>query len=244
MLCPWGMIHTMTKKQSSKKCYSSFNVLPKAVRSSLGITKEAYNKENIKVEVSNRGNLGLKLLNRIFCSVCEFEVVPWLIEKYVKLCKLRKEATVVDLIDNFDRLGMSADTSDADVVWCFLPFDENVMAGPNGRRFIIRPTEHVSTCHPQTSNKLKQLKKPMFAKALPTGTKPKNDVVIVSEARKRSDNATPVTKYNKKLKFANVGALLGKTKINLAEKCADATDEFAKGLCKNETLPHKHYGEL
>ena len=232
MLCPWGMIHTMTKKQSSKKCYSSFNVLPEAVRSALGVTKETYNKEKMKVEVSNRGNLGLKSFNRIFCSICEFEVVPQLIEKYVKSNKLRKEATIADLIDNFDKIGMTADTSD--VVGCFIPLEESVMAGPNGRRFIIRPTEHVSTCHPQTSNKLKQLKKPMFAKALPTGSKPKNDVVIVSEARKRSagtDNATLVTKYNKKLKFANVGALLGQTKINLAEKCADATDEFAKGLC-------------
>ena len=48
-----------------------------------------------------------------------------------------------------------------DAAGCLLPYDEDVIAGPNSLRFIKRPTDHVNTTHPFTaeSERSKALKK-------------------------------------------------------------------------------------
>ena len=48
-----------------------------------------------------------------------------------------------------------------DVAGCFLPYDEDVIAGPNSLHFIKRPNDHVNTTNPFTakSERSKALKK-------------------------------------------------------------------------------------
>ena len=117
---------------------------------------------------------------------------------------------------------------------CFLPWEENVAAGPNARRFIERPTQHPNTSHPFTVKEKvdtgKNTKK--IDRRLSASTKKVLTVEKPTTSKTTSSNKQVVLtgKFAKKLKFRHVGSTLN-TKINISSTCADDLDRFAKGYC-------------
>ena len=85
------------------------------------------------------------------------QTLPKLLIKYKE--DLPEPANLVNLIANWDVLKIQ--NQFCDVAGCLLPYDEDVIAGPNSLRFIKRPTDHVNTTHPFTveSERSKALKK-------------------------------------------------------------------------------------
>ena len=116
----------------------SCSVLQESVKQELGLSEEEYNKEKMKLIVSHKGNKGLKTFDYIYCSICKKDKILVVLEKYKD--KLPEHAKVNDLIDQWDILDVADNL--LDLAGCFIPDDKNAYAAPNGRRFILRPTEH------------------------------------------------------------------------------------------------------
>ena len=55
---PFDMVKTMSSALSREKCYNTFNVLPKQVKSELNFTDETFNKEFVSLDVSHEGPKG------------------------------------------------------------------------------------------------------------------------------------------------------------------------------------------
>ena len=68
-------------------------------------------------------------------------------EKYKD--KLPAKPTVVDVMDNWDNLGIPVYLKDSELCGCLIPFEAHVNAGPNSRKFILWPTDHAQRCHYQ-----------------------------------------------------------------------------------------------
>ena len=137
-ICPVGMIDAFSKRLAVKSGYANANVLSPDLKSVLHISEGTYNKEEMNVKVSNIGNLGVKEYYHISCKVCKKDIIPHLLHQYRSA--LPQNPTHVDLINNWDRLKVKS--SLMDLAGCFIPLEEHVNAGPNGRRFIVRPCEH------------------------------------------------------------------------------------------------------
>lgn len=71
--------------------------------------------------------------------------IPKIAEKHSQL--LPAEPTVVDIQNSWDELVKinPSIAQDADVVGTILPNEKSVIAGPNNRRFILRPINHSDT---------------------------------------------------------------------------------------------------
>ena len=116
-------------------CFS-FDVIPDQIKS---IEASTFSKENLSIELKNSGFNPPKSFHRIYCDYCESNILPKLIEKYKE--SLSEDQSLSNLIANWDILKVSNGV--IDVAGCFLLEDETHVAGPNGRRFIQSPTEHL-----------------------------------------------------------------------------------------------------
>ena len=96
-LIPFGMLKALEQLYSNKKTYHSCSVFPESVKQELGMSEEEYKKEKIKLTVSHKGNKGLKTFDYIYCSICQKDKIPVVLEKYKD--KLPEHAKVNDLID-------------------------------------------------------------------------------------------------------------------------------------------------
>ena len=211
---------------SNKKTYHSCSVLPESVKQELGLSKDEYKKETMKMTVSHKGNKGLKTFDYICCSICQKDKIPVVLEKYKD--KLPEYAKVNDLIDQWDILGVVDNL--LDLAGCFISDDKNVHAAPNGRRFILRPTEH-SAFHSKPSS--------IICKAAITNVSTKKLVpnkkgTIITEqsvTHTTKDKSTKVTlKNNHQLKIMHIGDLLD-SKIKLTDPSKDRSDTWSKTFC-------------
>ena len=141
------MLKTLERLHSHKKNYHSFAIISEHVKNELGVTPENYNKEDISIEISHQGNKGLKSFDYLYCSICQKDKIPSLLSKYKN--KLPDNPKINDLIDNWDILDISPEL--LDIAGCIIPDMEHINAAPNGRRYILRPTEHATNCHVKPS---------------------------------------------------------------------------------------------
>ena len=95
--------------------------------------------------------------HRIFCDYCQTNTLPKPLDKYKD--NLGKPSQLSNLITNWNILKIP--NQFCDVVECLLPFDKDVVAGPNSLRFNKKPTDHVNSTQTFTadSESSKALKK-------------------------------------------------------------------------------------
>ena len=94
---PFGMLKALEPLYSNKKTYHSCSVFPEKVKQEFGLSEEEYKKEEMKLTVSHKGNKGLKTFDYIYCSICQKDKIPLVLEK--KKGKLPEHAKVNYLID-------------------------------------------------------------------------------------------------------------------------------------------------
>ena len=206
----------------NKKTYHSCSVLPESVRQELGLSEDGYKKEKMKLTVSHKGNKGLKTFDYICCSICQKDKIPVILEKYKD--KLPEHAKVNDLIDQWDILGVADNL--LDLAGCFIPDDKNVHGAPNGRRFILRPTEH-SAFHskPSSTTGKAAITNVSTSKLVPNEKGTIRTEQSVTHTSK--DKSTKVTLKNNQLKMMHIGNLLD-PKIKLTDPSKDHSDTWPK----------------
>lgn len=137
-LSPFGMVNSFSRRLATKSSYANDTCLGPELVSVLGIDLPTYDKNRMELSVTNMGNLGTKEFTHISCKVCNSQFIPDLIKQYRG--SLPEDPTFSDILNNWDRLKIKS--SLMDLAGCFFPLEEHVNAGPNGRRFILRPCEH------------------------------------------------------------------------------------------------------
>ena len=190
------------------------------------LTEQDYDKENMKLTISHTGNKGLKTFDYICCSVCQKDKIPAVLEKYKD--KLREQPKINDLIDQWDILGVSDNL--LDLAGCLIPDDKTVHAAPNGRRFILRPTEH-SAFHTKPSSSKGKIAVTNVStnKLIPNenGTI-RTEQSITHVNKEKSIKVT--LKNNHQLKMMHIGSLLD-PKIKLTDPSKDRSDVWSKTFC-------------
>ena len=141
-ICPYGMVKTLTKLYSHRKNYHAFNVLPDLVKTNLSIKEKDYSVEKMSLTISDFGNLGIKKFSYIYCIVCNNDIIPCFIKE--NSSKLPENATIIDVLSKWDKLDFPVNY--LNLAGCLIPNEQHIHAGPNGRRYILRPTEHVCKC--------------------------------------------------------------------------------------------------
>ena len=128
------------------------------------IKKENYKVGNISITIRITGKIAAESCNQVYCDHCEREAFPRVLDKYKQ--SLGEKCGIIELIDNWDSLpnpkndGLS---KHIDVSGCFFPnppYDTKICPGPNYRKFLERPGEHVNSGHPETKSKTKDSKLP------------------------------------------------------------------------------------
>ena len=131
-------------KQNNKK----FHVLPpKLKQSRFCSSKDVYVADDWEISISNTGPQEPKSYNPVYCTHCNSVLLPKLLEKHQDDLGVKKP-DLVHLIANWDILKIPE--SLVEYVGCFLPWDKNVVSGPNSRHFIREPCDHAKTTHPYT----------------------------------------------------------------------------------------------
>ena len=173
--------------------------------------------------ISDFGKLGIKKFSYIYCSVCNNDIIPCLIKE--NSGKLPENATIIDVLNKWDKLDFPVNY--LDLAGCLIPNEQHIHVGPNGRRYILRPTEHVSA-------HLELLRNKSLVKEVNTDVKSKNlakdrseNITLISSSQKTSNNTKITIKHNKKLKMANISGMMD-PRINITEPSKDCLDSWSK----------------
>ena len=121
----------------------------------------------------------------------------------------------------------------SDLCRCLLTNEVYIKAAPNARHFILRPSEHASSCHMASKS----------SKSSSSATTPiQQTMLIIKEDRKvstansaatsvsKNKQVTITVKHNKKLKLMDVGKRLVNT-LSITEYSEDSIDEWSKDFC-------------
>ena len=106
------------------------------LQENMELVEETYDRKKMPITCNQMGNLGTEEFNHISCRLCDEIVLPEVKEKY----KFNKSTFVTDIIGSWDTKKISMKY--LDMAGCFFPWEKHVHAGPNGQRFIVRPTLH------------------------------------------------------------------------------------------------------
>ena len=152
-ICPWGMREYMTSQLSHDRC-KQWSVLPAQLKQDFPeiTSKDVYRKEHWELTVKHSGPAEPRNYYRLFCSHCQYVLIPQLVEKYRD--DLGSEANVDGLIAKWDELKVPSKF--IDYVGCFLPYQIKTHAGPCSRKYIRDQSEHPKTSHPETMKKVKR----------------------------------------------------------------------------------------
>ena len=148
ILAPFGMVDALIKLHSSKKNICGWMSLKESVKTGLQLSESTYDVNKLKLDVGHMDNFGVKQFHHIVCSKCLEKVLPAVVGKYRSV--LPENCSVADLMCRWDSAKILPKYSD--VVGCLIPNEEHVHCGPNSRRFIVRPTEHIVALHSGVSN--------------------------------------------------------------------------------------------
>ena len=145
------------------------------------IKEKDYSVEKVTLTISDFGNLRIKKFSYIYCSVCNNDIIPCLIKE--NSSKLPENATIIDMLNKWDKLDFPVNY--LDLAGCLIPNEQHIHAGPNGRRYILRPTEHVSA-------HLQLIRNKSLVKEVNTDVKSKNlakdrsgNITLISSSQKR-----------------------------------------------------------
>lgn len=225
-IIPFGMLKTMERLFSHKKCYQSFNVLPEFVKNELNISSENYDKNNMNLIISHKGNRGMKSFYYIYCHVCHKDKFPALLKKYKD--KLPNNPKTSDVLEAWDNLNLSPDL--LDLAGCIIPDEPKIHAAPNGRRFILRPTEHSANHVKPSSNPGSDAVTNVRTNKLVSNQKGNLSSETAVTSISKSGETSITVKYNAKLKLMHVGQMLD-PQISLFSECKDDLDVWAKKFC-------------
>ena len=113
------MLKTLTKLKSHKKNYYAFNILRDLVKTNLSIKEKDFSVEKMTLTISDLGNFDIKKFSYIHFSVRNNDIIPCLIKE--NSSKLPQNTTIINVRATSSNICRS-----------------------NGRRYILRPTEHAS----------------------------------------------------------------------------------------------------
>ena len=145
--------------------------------------------------------------------------------------KLPANPKIENLLEEWDKIKLPS--SMLDLCGCLLPDEVHVKSAPSARRFVVKSSEHASSC-PMPS---KSSKSP-FSATPPT----KQTILIIKEDGKVSaakpaatsvskiKQITITVKHNKNLKLMDVGKILDNT-LSLTEHSEDSIDVWSKDFC-------------
>ena len=183
-VAPFGMVKTLSIALSHKKCYDTFNVLTEQVKSELNFMEETFNKEFVSLDVLHEGSKGYAEFNYIYCTYCTQNKLPEVLNQNKD--KLPVNPKIENLLEKWDKIKLS--NSLLDLCGCLLPNEVHVKSAPNATHFIVRLSEHASSCHmPSKSSKSSTSTTP------PT----KQTTLIIKEDRKVSTAKPAATSVSK-----------------------------------------------
>ena len=126
-----------------------------------------------------------------------------------------------------------------DLCGCLLPNQVHVKSAPNARRFIVRSSEHISSCHMPS-----KFSESSFSATPPT----KQTTLIIKEdgkvstakpaatsVSKKNKQVTITVKHNKKLKLMDVGKMPDNT-LSITEHSEDSIYDWSKHFCIQTVL--------
>jgi hypothetical protein len=147
-ICPWGMVEfykNIMMKDNNKR---DFGVLPLEVKNSLSLEKDSFDIELLTVTCTDVGDKGYGNFYFLHCTHCpKTAKFAAFVGKHHALLPI--DPTMETLMEHWDDI-ISADKSAAwyaDFCGCILPNQEDVVVGPNGRRYIVRPCDHANKHH-------------------------------------------------------------------------------------------------
>ena len=240
-ICLWGMKDLVTRLLSHRRCLNR-SVLPKYVCDDhpLLVSELGYNKSEWTITISNTGAARPAEYHRLYCTYCHSALIPRVIEEF----KAGLENPTLDnLIANWDILKIP--DKYCDYVGCFLPWEPEIQAEPNSRKYIRDQSEHPKTLHIYTVSEDPNKKK--LKRQFTVGSTPHKEVTLAPPAKTPkpvSNQSTIVGKTTKKTirqgsisNFLNVIPLIGEVSTKSHER--------AKGVCLsvvhkgvNKTLSH------
>ena len=140
--CPWGLQKTIAKRMKASSI-KSVEVLPKVVKDAFQVDDD-FDISKVSLSCTDVGMKPPEAFYRIYCDYCEDNILP----KVLQNEKYGNFETFIELIRNWD----DCEIPDGllDIVGCFLPHEIHVHAGPNNRRFMVKPGQHPQTAHPET----------------------------------------------------------------------------------------------
>ena len=232
-LCPWGAKDTYSSMLVKNKCKEK-GFQPKVVQDYFANPENPkYDKSKVKLSVANTGPAAPRQYYHVFCRTCETdpELMPALLRKHADT--LGPKPNVFSLANNYDSLKISEDH--LDFIGCFLPYDPEVLAGPNHRRFLRECAEHVTAAHiwtkevSVTAAKRKQ-KQSLLAQSSASSSKKKKaaDLTLVP-GPSSSQTVLAVRGNSTAVRCRSISSF--STTIPLMGKCRNSDDEFAKGYC-------------
>ena len=117
--------------------------IPADVREELHLGENnEFDQNDVKLVCHDEGDKGLSTFYLLFCHKCKELKTSMMARKFPTL--LPTSPTIKDIQDSWDQL-IAADPSiekEVDICGTLLPNDPTVFAGPNNRRFILRPVDH------------------------------------------------------------------------------------------------------
>ena len=175
------------------------------------------------LSISNSGPQDIKEHVHLYCTHCRSILLPNILEAHRDA--LGEDPTLVNLINQWDILKTPEDKND--LVGCFLPWNYSHFAGPNARRFIHNPKQHVDVCHPGTNKVTTKKRQSLFsfpmkpAKVMSLETPPSSSED--STQAKIKGNLNKMTTCYTMDRFSTSIPLKGRTK--------NTPSDFGKGFC-------------
>ena len=224
-VCPWGMREYLSALLSHDKC-KNWNVLPQQVKQHMPelTTKEKYLKDQWEVSIKHSGPSEPRLHYRLFCNHCQYVLIPKLVTKYKD--ELGSDQQNIDgLIAKWDELKIPSKF--VDYIGCFLPWEKNVHAAPNARKYIRDQSEHPKTSHPET---VQSLKKP--SKSATLASPPPKKVIVLDKSSPSLPQTILAAKTSKKHAGSKQMTLEKySTSIPLTGQCVKPMHVIGKGMC-------------
>lgn len=228
-LCPWGMKEVMTSLFTEPRCLNKQALPNKLKEEHPLITSDKYDKKEWKITVANSGPLQPEKYYRLYCDHCETKLLPGMLERYSD--RLGDMKNLVGLINNWDILKIPQ--KEIDYVGCFLPWKEDIQAGPNSRKFIRDPSEHPKTSHIYTvdgnASKSKLKRQATLPQMSNSKTPPVKVIVLDKEPGPSSQSTISAKTAKKHLKQGTLDKALGV--IPLKGKTDQQAHLRAKSYC-------------
>ena len=197
------------------------------------LTTANFKSSNLLVKVKHIGPQAAQQYTRLYCEHCQTVLIPPILKTHEKV--LGGAPTNANLIAMWEDLKMKPTM--LDYAGSFLPLKDDIIAGPNARRFIVRPRDHPWYTHRYTVEEVPKKENATIAKAAKAASSQsapkKMTLKRPAPASQVSSNSKQVTlggKHGKQMHFKSISSMLN-SDLDLKGRCEDDMDVFAKGYC-------------